>query len=336
MTGGARHILRKLPFLGLPAFTVIPMAHNAQAAEIEAVQSAYKYTTAAAVELCGIVRMEGSSHTVNVQTKIEASLSNLLKKLVGLSASVSGGVESVHWQGIRQEDLVVAIRDEQECRRKVFSDLFSRVPAPEASASIAAASPMPILSTPLQPVASLGNPGWMRDERTGCSAWAIEPEAGETVRWSGGCVGGKAFGEGTVEWRSPAHVQYLSGTMVDGRIQGPATLIQGAYKYTGPFTDGIASRGFGTLYLPGGVQVSGTYDPVADNLVGSVYLVGGDFRWEGSIDNMGRPDGVGTLTPQGKEPRQLVFSHGCAVQAMGHAMAIFQHLSNCPKGPADR
>lgn len=335
MTDGAGHILRRLPCLGLLVFAAVPMAHNVQAAEIGAVQGAYQDTTNAAVELCRIVKMEGSTVTVNAQVKIEASLANWLKHLVGLSASVSGGVESVHWQGVRQEDLAVAIHDELECRKKVFSDLFIKVSAPEVSAPIAAGPTTPTLGTPLQPIASLGNPGWMRDERTGCGAWADSPESGETVKWSGGCIGGKASGEGTVEWRSPAHVQYLSGTMVEGRIQGPATLIQGDYKYTGPFADGVASRGFATLYLPGGVQVSGTYDPVADNLVGPVYLVGGDFRWEGSIDNMGRPDGVGTLTPQGKPPRQLVFSHGCTIQAMGHAMAIFQHLSNCPKGPAD-
>ena len=43
-------------------------------------------------------------------------------------------------------------------------------------------------------------PEWIKDKSSGCSIWNPNPRPGESVKWSGKCVKGKAEGYGTVEW----------------------------------------------------------------------------------------------------------------------------------------
>ena len=44
------------------------------------------------------------------------------------------------------------------------------------------------------------SPGWIADSKTGCKVWNPAPQAHETIRWSGGCEGGYASGDGTLQW----------------------------------------------------------------------------------------------------------------------------------------
>lgn len=43
-------------------------------------------------------------------------------------------------------------------------------------------------------------PGWIAAAQSGCKIWNPQPEANESVTWSGGCTDGFASGEGTLQW----------------------------------------------------------------------------------------------------------------------------------------
>ena len=62
---------------------------------------------------------------------------------------------------------------------------------------------------------------WMADGRTGCKVWDPLPEPQESVRWSGGCVGGLASGPGVTEWlENGLVIEHTEGGRAAGHLQG--------------------------------------------------------------------------------------------------------------------
>ncbi len=88
-------------------------------------------------------------------------------------------------------------------------------------------------------------PGWLRDARSGCAVWDLDPEPGWSVTWSGGCEDGKASGRGTLVWheKGEAVIRY-EGEMKDGKEHGRGifTTSEGD-RYEGDLRDGKEHAG---------------------------------------------------------------------------------------------
>jgi hypothetical protein len=116
---------------------------------------------------------------------------------------------------------------------------------------------------------------WMADAK-GCKLWDYSPKPKESVTWSGGCVKGKADGDGTAEWfvdgqrheritgrlseGKPDGVvtvyEYASGTSYEGRLEngkptGKATITSSQGKLEGNFVDGKLSGNVVVIYANG-------------------------------------------------------------------------------------
>ena len=96
------------------------------------------------------------------------------------------------------------------------------------------------------------DPHWIKDAAKNCWAADPDPQAGETVTWTGACAGGLVNGQGTLTW-------YLNGrlfgrdegTFKNGELfgHGRITRVNGA-SFEGEFP------GKGVITLPGGQKVS--------------------------------------------------------------------------------
>jgi len=294
-------------------------ASTARAGDVQTTQEFVTFTMESSLRLCDIVKAEGSTQSTKVTGEVKATLSGLLKKLSDLGGSVSSSMETGNYQGIRQEDLAPALSNVLACRERTFATLMAmyRIPAPQPSKPAPGSPNRGALQ--LQPVAAPGRPGWMKDSRTGCHIWNPAPLAGETITWSGGCSGGKASGEGTVEANSVSAHEIASGTMVDGRLQGQATFIDQSngqtMKMTGPARDGSPVRGFFTVWnqtANGNLQFSGDWDPQDPQLrfFGAVSMIGEQFRYEGPLDDQHAPHGRGIFTERGGPAVAVDFNHG--------------------------
>lgn len=84
-----------------------------------------------------------------------------------------------------------------------------------------------------------GHPGYVAAEGNGCLVWSFVPCAGETVTWSGPCLGNKASGSGNLVWRCGQATETYAGEMRVGKSSG-----HGAYvwadgrRYDGEWADG--------------------------------------------------------------------------------------------------
>ena len=120
----------------------------------------------------------------------------------------------------------------------------ARMSVPGLSYACASALVVMMLMLLRPDLASAADSYWLEDPISGCMVWSPDaPGDDEAISWSGGCVDGKAEGEGVLAW-------FAQGTL--------------AGRYQGPMIAGMAN-GNGTLYM-------------VDNKVGSGYLrVEGQF-----------------------------------------------------------
>ena len=79
-------------------------------------------------------------------------------------------------------------------------------------AGLAACLALPALAETAAPDLSGRDPHWIKDSAKNCWAADPDPQAGETVTWSGACPGGLVNGQGTLTW-------YLNGRLF-GRDEG--------------------------------------------------------------------------------------------------------------------
>src|SRR2546423_8899187 len=80
-------------------------------------------------------------------------------------------------------------------------------------AGVMACLALPAWAQSAAPDLSGRDPHWIKDSAKNCWAADPDPQAGETVTWSGGaCVGGLVNGQGTLTW-------YLNGQLF-GRDEG--------------------------------------------------------------------------------------------------------------------
>jgi hypothetical protein len=145
-----------------------------------------------------------------------------------------------------------------------------------------------------QSQAATGAGVWIADAK-GCKHWDYSPEPKESVTWSGGCVKGKADGDGTEEWfvNGQKHSR-MTGRLSEGKPDGVVTAYDyaGGTSYEGRLENGKPT-GRGTLMV-GQAKVEGNF--VDGKLSGNVVITAPNgARYEGEQKD-GAPNGKGVLT----------------------------------------
>jgi hypothetical protein len=205
-----------------------------------------------------------------------------------------------------------------------------------------------------QSMGASGQPGWIMDPRNGCSVWNTEPQPDETLSWSGSCLDGKASGRGTAIFRTRSGSTRVNGSMREGRLEGPATIIGAdGTRIQAAFVNGMAegkmlsvtpdgtsfettavnnkSEGPATLTLPGHIRIAGNFSHRSGNVfVGPATITTPNFRYEGLLDNRHRPHGRGSLRVAGDVPRTTTWNHGCSI-VRGTVVAIGASTSECSR-----
>ena len=76
-----------------------------------------------AQKLCKDVQLKGSESSAELGGKIEASLPGIVKKFADLKTEVGGRIETNEYEGVIREDLVTALKDNNECKTRVLEIL---------------------------------------------------------------------------------------------------------------------------------------------------------------------------------------------------------------------
>jgi hypothetical protein len=135
-------------------------------------------------------------------------------------------------------------------------------------------------------------PGWIVDARTGCQIWNADPRPGETIAWSGSCVGGRASGPGILQWFENGQAtvrveaEYRDGQSLGrGRFDWP----DGAH-YIGEYSHS-GWQGRGTFVWASGERYEGDWTEGEPNGQG-IYVWADGSRYEGEWRG-GQRDGRG-------------------------------------------
>ena len=110
-------------------------------------------------------------------------------------------------------------------------------------------------TAPLEPF----GPDWIIAENQPCQLYNPFPEPGETATWSGGCVDGKASGEGRWVWRNSEGDSVYDGSVREGKAQGYGifTTTDG-YRYEGEWRED-EQHGHGTYTDSDGSRYEGEW-----------------------------------------------------------------------------
>ena len=123
-------------------------------------------------------------------------------------------------------------------------------------------------------------PNWTIAANQPCQVHNSFPTAGETVIWSGGCVDGKASGQGRLVWRGSYGEDVYVGGMRDGKEHGHGTytFAEGG-RYEGELRDGMR-HGRGTETYPDGGRYEGEWRNDKPDGYGILTAPDG-FLWDG-------------------------------------------------------
>ena len=100
-------------------------------------------------------------------------------------------------------------------------------------------------------------PDWLIVENQPCQVHNPSPLSGESVTWSGGCVDGKASGEGRLFWHSSTGEDVYEGEFRDGKIHGRGNFFYAnGNRYEGEWHDG-KKHGRGTYTWTEGDRYEG-------------------------------------------------------------------------------
>ncbi|MGQ0676381.1 MAG: hypothetical protein ACT4N4_09915, partial [Rhodospirillales bacterium] len=101
---------------------------------------------------------------------------------------------------------------------------------------------------------------WVKDPQNGCATSNPFPNPNESIRWSGGCAGGKLDGKGTLIWfRDGVETERNDGTFHQGEMDGYAvTRYADGNVVHGQYKEGQRHGSFMTV-RSGGEHVSATY-----------------------------------------------------------------------------
>ena len=104
----------------LGAMATAALAPVSLAANPEEVLKATPAIVDTAHQICAAVSDAGSSQSAKVSGEVEAGLKGLFRKLITLGVSAQGERDTSHYQGVLQGDLSTALKDQNECRTRVF------------------------------------------------------------------------------------------------------------------------------------------------------------------------------------------------------------------------
>jgi hypothetical protein len=90
----------------------------------DARQEALEQITKTTIAICDVVRAEGSTNSLRAQGQIDGEVKGLLRRLVELGVSVSGGAEQTTYQGVRQEDLAGSLKNVLDCRQHISDKMI--------------------------------------------------------------------------------------------------------------------------------------------------------------------------------------------------------------------
>jgi len=153
---------------------------------------------------------------------------------------------------------------------------------------------------------------WIVDSRTGCRMWNPQPNANETITWSGACPGGFANGHGVEQWYVDGKpYERTEGEMRDGRWNGRAvqTMADGS-TYDGEWRDG-QKTGQGTQLAANGARYDGEWQNSQRHGRGTQTFPSG-LRYEGEWQH-NRPNGHGKAT-KGGDTFEGTWREGCFVK----------------------
>lgn len=146
---------------------------------------------------------------------------------------------------------------------------------------------------------------WTAARNNGCKVWNADPLPKETLEWSGGCLNGKASGEGVLTWYENGQPNgHYKGTLDAGHVVGKGTYEDHTgYRYQGEMSD-HGPNGLGVAQYPGGMQYIGHWKNGKRDGAGVVHWPEGD-RLEGTFKN-GELDGKAVyVDPNGLRHQQL-------------------------------
>jgi hypothetical protein len=84
-----------------------------------------------AVGICGYVGQSGSKSDVEIKGEIKAQLSGLVKRLADAGIVGTATIVDSKYEGVIQEQLAGVMKDNQECREKIFDTLQRKlIPEP--------------------------------------------------------------------------------------------------------------------------------------------------------------------------------------------------------------
>jgi hypothetical protein len=107
-------------------FTLIGSATYAQTSSdkfAEAIQT----IIGTAERLCGSIAQSGSSTSVEVKGDVKVELNTLLKRLADLGIAGAGSVTMESYEGVLQNELAAALKDEHTCKMSIFKALLNRL-----------------------------------------------------------------------------------------------------------------------------------------------------------------------------------------------------------------
>lgn len=159
---------------------------------------------------------------------------------------------------------------------------------------------------------------WQRLEGRDCDVRNSKPEARDVVTWSGGCLDGKAHGEGRLVWRYMRNGEpsgsTFEGTLRQGVREGHGVLTwldddrhQGRRRYVGHFHRN-KFHGHGVLTWPDGRWYKGEFRDGTPSGKGE-YIAADGRRYEGEIHD-GKPSGRGNVTYLGGDRYEGEFREG--------------------------
>lgn len=137
-------------------------------------------------------------------------------------------------------------------------------------------------------------PNWIIAENQPCQLYNPEPEPGETVTWSGGCVDGKTSGVGWLVWRYGKGELVYDGVMRAGKYDGygSASSPSGSH-YEGEWRNG-ERHGRGRYTSPNGEHYEGAFREGTRTGRGT-YTWPNGARYEGEFRD-GKQHGSGVWT----------------------------------------
>ena len=111
----------------------------------------------------------------------------------------------------------------------------------------------------LLPLAARAEGAWISDPNSGCKAWSPHPSPGESIRWLGACLGGRAQGRGVLLWSQNGQPRERDeGEWQDGRQVGPGRQTWPGGQYEGELRDSLP-HGQGRMALANGERYAGAF-----------------------------------------------------------------------------